>query len=65
MHTMTNMVSNRGGKSMNEKLYKTLSRVGAGTLAIGVVVLVTGLASGVLLIINGAKLIKKKYEILL
>lgn len=50
---------------MNEKLYKVLSRVGGGTLAIGIVVLVTGVISGVLLIINGARLIRHKYEIML
>lgn len=50
---------------MNEKMYKTISRAGSGTLAIGIVVLVTGIVSGTLLIINGAKLIKKKYEIII
>lgn len=50
---------------MNEKIYKTMSRTGAGTLALGIIVLVTGVASGILLIINGAKLIKDKYEIML
>lgn len=48
---------------MNESIYKTMSRAGAGTLTLGIVVLVTGIVSGVLLIINGARLIKKKYEI--
>ena len=50
---------------MNEKLYKSLSRIGGGTLAVGVVVLVTGVVAGTILIINGAKLIKKKYEIMM
>lgn len=48
---------------MNEKVYKTVSRSGAWNLAIGVVVMVTGIASGVMLIVNGAKLIKQKYQI--
>ena len=64
MHIMSSMVLARVGP-MNEKLYKSLSRIGGGTLAVGVVVLVTGVAAGTILIINGAKLIKKKYEIMI
>ena len=48
---------------MNEKIYKTMSGVGTSTLALGIVVLVTGVASGIMLIINGARLITKKYEL--
>lgn len=48
---------------MNEKVYKTMSRSGAWNIAIGIVVMVTGIASGVMLIVNGAKLIKQKYQI--
>jgi len=47
---------------MNEKIYKTVSRVGCGDLAMGVVVLVTGITIGTMLIINGARLLKRKYE---
>ena len=47
---------------MNEKVYKTMAGIGGGTLAIGIVVLVTGIVSGTMLI-NGARLIKKKYEL--
>lgn len=50
---------------MNEKIYKTISRAGTGTLIIGIVVMVTGIVSGTLLIVNGARLIKKKYEIII
>ena len=48
---------------MNEKVYKTMAGIGGGTLAIGIVVLVTGIVSGSMLIISGARLIKKKYEL--
>ena len=41
---------------MNEKVYKTMAGIVGGTLAIGIV-------SGTMLIINGARLIKKKYEL--
>lgn len=48
---------------MNEKVYKTMSRSGCWSLAIGVVVMVTGIASGVMLIVTGARLLKQKYQI--
>lgn len=48
---------------MGEKIYKTVSRAGAWNLALGIVVLVTGIAAGTMMVINGAKLIKQKYEI--
>ena len=50
---------------MDEKLYKTIGFSGAANLAIGICILVTGIASGVLLILNGAKLLKSKKKILL
>lgn len=50
---------------MNEKIYKTMSRTGAGSLTLGIIVLVTGIVTGTLMIINGAKLIKRKSEILI
>lgn len=50
---------------MGEKLYKTLTAVGASNLAVGVCVLVTGVASGVLLIVNGGRLLKSRKKILL
>lgn len=48
---------------MNEKVYKTMERTGAGNLVIGITLLVTGIAAGVLLIVSGARLLKRKYEI--
>lgn len=45
---------------MNEKAYKTMGRSGAGTLAIGICVLVTGIVSGILLIVNAARLLKNR-----
>ena len=50
---------------MNEKVYKTMSRIGAGNIAVGIVVLVTGIASGVLMIVCGVRLLKRKSEILI
>ena len=50
---------------MNEKLYKAMGSSAVSNLVIGICVLVTGVASGILLIINGARLLKHKSKILL
>lgn len=47
----------------NEKLYRAVSRGGAGSLAMGIIVLVVGIATGVLMIVNGASLLKQKNQI--
>lgn len=49
---------------MEEKIYKTMGRVGAWNIAIGVVLIVVGLATGVISIISGGKLIKDKSSIM-
>ena len=49
---------------MSEKTYKTMSTVGGGNIALGIVVLVTGLAAGILIIVSGARLLKRKSEIM-
>lgn len=48
---------------MNEKVYKTMTRCSAGSIALGIVVLVTGVASGILMLVSGARLLKRKTEI--
>lgn len=54
-----------GGILLNEKIYKTMSRCGALNLAVGITVLVTGVAAGILMILGGAKLLKRKSDILI
>ena len=44
----------------NEKIYRTISHSGGASLALGIV---TGIVSGVLMIVTGAKLLKQKYQI--
>ena len=44
---------------------KTMASSGAGSLALGIVVLVTGLVTGILMIVNGARLLRRKSEILI
>lgn len=48
---------------MNEKIYKTISQTGACSLCLGIVLLFSGIASSILMIINGARLLKRKNEI--
>ena len=45
---------------MEEKVYKTMGSTGSGSLAIGICILVTGIVSGILLIVNGARLLKNR-----
>lgn len=49
---------------MEEKIYKTMISTGAANLAIGICVLVGGIVSGILLIVNGARLLKHKGKIM-
>ncbi|PXV89067.1 hypothetical protein C8E03_10743 [Lachnotalea glycerini] len=49
---------------MCEKAYKSMSRVGALNIAVGIVVLILGIVSGVLLIVGGARLHKNKSGII-
>ena len=42
-----------------------LSSTGACSLAVGIIILATGITAGIMMIINGARLLKKKSEILL
>lgn len=49
---------------MNEKLYKHMSVTGGGNIAIGVIAMVAGVVSGILLIISGARLLKKRSDIM-
>ena len=50
---------------MNEKIYKTMSRTGACSIAEGIITLVTGVAAGVLRIVSGSRLLKRKSDILI
>lgn len=48
---------------MNEKAYKTMSKAGGWSIALGVVAIVLGIAMGVMNIVSGAKLINDKSNI--
>ena len=49
---------------MEEKIYKRMGSTGATNLAIGICILVGGIVSGILLIVNGARLLKHKGKIM-
>ena len=46
-----------------EKTYRTMRSTGAGNIALGIIVMVTGIAAGILAIINGARLLRDKKKI--
>ena len=50
---------------MNEKIFKTIRGTGAASLAVGIVVLGTGISAGVMMIVNGARLLKCKSQVLI
>ena len=49
---------------MEEKVYKTMNGAGALNIEIGVIAIVAGLTSGILLLISGAKLLIHKSNIM-
>lgn len=46
-----------------EKIYKTMRDTGAGSIAVGIIILVLGITVGIISIINGALLLKRKNEL--
>ena len=50
---------------MNEKQYKTVGNAGITSLVLGIVVITSAIAVGVLMIIQGAKLLKSNKDILI
>ena len=49
---------------MNEKIYKAMKNIGGFSIALGVITVVAGVTLGVLSIVNGARLLKEKAEIM-
>ncbi len=46
-----------------ERVYKTMRNAGALNIVVGIVVTVIGLTAGIMSIVNGAVLLKRKSEI--
>ncbi len=49
---------------MEEKAYKTMGKTGAFNLVLGICTLIAGIATGVMLIIHGAKLLGSRRKIM-
>lgn len=47
-----------------EKVYKTMGNVGAGNIALGIIMIVVGVVAGILTIVGGARLIGNKKNIM-
>lgn len=45
---------------MEEKVYRNMGMIGAGNIAIGIILITVGVVCGVLSIISGARLFKNK-----
>ncbi|MCI7794697.1 MAG: hypothetical protein MR528_00100 [Lachnospiraceae bacterium] len=46
-----------------ERIYKTMRNTGAASIAVGIVIASVGLTTGIIAIISGALLLKRKSEI--
>ena len=64
MNITRNMAQNRKVDKMGEKTYRVLGVTGAGSIAIGTVILVIGIVTGILSIVTGAVLLKQKSKII-
>ena len=49
---------------MMEKIYHTMKSVGVWNLVLGILLIVASTVAGTLLILNGARLLKKKKDLL-
>ncbi len=54
----------KDGVRMGEKVYKTMGCTGAWNIVLGVIVMVVGVAAGVMLIVSGGKLLADKSKVL-
>ena len=50
---------------MNEKVYKTMGRTGAFSIAMGIVVMAVGLAVGIGSVICGASLLGRRSDLMI
>ena len=50
---------------MNEKVYKIVGGAGAANIAVVVIVLVSGIVSGILMIVHGARLLGSRKNVVI
>ena len=48
---------------MEERTYKTMQRVGVANITIGIIVIVVGLSAGIIAIVGGAHLMRRKQDL--
>ena len=69
MPTMNSMGSadskGDGFRMENEKIYRTMSATGAGDIVIGILIITVGVAAGIIAIVNGARLLCSRKNIML
>ena len=51
--------------AMNEKIYNTMRTAGTAGIVVGIVTIATGVATGVLMIIHGAKLLRDQGKMMI
>lgn len=61
---MKSRILGRMENDMDEKLYKKLKSIGAGNIVFGILSVVCGVTTGVMLIISGARLLSHKSDTL-
>lgn len=47
-----------------ERVYKTMRNTGASNIAIGIIMIIVGVSAGIMAIVSGAVLLKRKSEII-
>lgn len=48
---------------MKDRVYSTLTGAGALNIVVGIITLITGLTTGIILIVNGGKLLSRRDKI--
>lgn len=56
-------IARKAGGDYMEKAYKTMQGAGAGSIVIGIIIIVAGVTAGIISIVNGARLLRNKNEI--
>lgn len=66
MLTMNSMElqNNQGGLNMEEKVYRSMKSVGVGNLVLGILIIVFGVAAGIAAIVNGARMLTRRKDLM-